>query len=97
MMANCNVGDRVVHDRIAEQEMEKSLSPPKLKYDCCREKDRAEAADCMASLCTAIQESGGSVESITTKIKGGLTVMQFIVSVASQNHIRFHFEGPEEE
>ena len=98
-MANCNVGGRTVRERLVEKEMknEVSSSPPKRTYNCCREKDRAEAAECMASLCAAIQAAGEDVGSIATKIREGMTVMDFIVSVASQNHVRFHFEGPEEE
>lgn len=72
-------------------------APIPKKYRCCREKDRTEAAECMASLCTAIQRAGGDVGSIMTRMKVGMTVMEFIVTVAAQNGIRFHHELEEEQ
>ena len=68
------------------EQQPKDNSPPRPDF----EKIRKDAVDCTISLCKAIQEAGGAI-SLLDEIEH-MSVMDFMVKVAAQNGIRFHFE-----
>ena len=53
---------------------------------------RAEAVECVTSLTKAFELAGGSTP--TAESLSEMTMMDFITTIAAQNHIRFVYEKP---
>ena len=53
---------------------------------------RKEAVECVNSLNKAMQDAGGSIPD--AKRLEEMSLMEFITTVAAQNHIRFCYERP---